>query len=138
MQKSLVEMTADIVSANVSGRSHSSEELAQQIQDVFRSLKKVNHEITHEGTTLPITDEPHITRTHIRCQECGKKFKLLSNRHLALHGMDAAAYRTKYGIARSTALSSTGLSATRRKIAKERGLGDKLVEYRRNKAGRQD
>ena len=27
------------------------------------------------------------------CLECGKTFKILTRRHLASHGMDAAAYR---------------------------------------------
>jgi len=72
-----------------------------------------------------------IQRNRVICLECNHEFKLLSNRHLAQHGLTSRAYKLKYGLPLRQALSAKTLTQTRRKIAKEKGLGAKLVAHRR-------
>jgi predicted transcriptional regulator len=48
--------------------------------------------------------------------------------------MNSREYKLKYGLPLRQALSAKSLTLTRRKIAKEKGLGEKLVAHRRKKA----
>ena len=78
-----------------------------------------------------LTPQDSIQRNRVICLECHKEFKLLSNRHLALHGINSREYKLKYGLPLRQALSAKSLTLARRKIAKEKGLGEKLVAHRR-------
>jgi predicted transcriptional regulator len=75
-----------------------------------------------------------IQRHQIICLESGKAYKVLSNRHLALYGLTSREYKKKWGIPLRTPLSARSLSAQRRKVAKERGLGQYLVAWRAKQA----
>ena len=77
-----------------------------------------------------------LKRTQVICLECGKAFKLLSNRHLALHGLTPREYKQKHGIRMTQALSARTLSARRRKLAKDLGMGKQLAEWREDRKRR--
>jgi len=110
----------------------SSEDIVDSLRRVFRTLQEVQH---IGGTVDPeegMTRDPgtSIQRNQVLCLECGKAFKLLSNRHLALHDLTPRAYKQKYGIRMTQALSARTLSTRRRKLAKELGMGKQLAEWR--------
>ena len=132
MPKSLVEMCTDIVSAQASHTTMSSEDIVESLRQVFRTLQ----EVQHLGDTIKqdegVTRDPRssIQRNQVLCLECGKAFKLLSNRHLALHDLTPRAYKHKHGIRMTQALSARTLSTRRRKLAKELGMGKQLAEWR--------
>ncbi len=132
MPKSLVEMCTDIVSAQASHTAMSSEDIVESLRQVFRTLQ----EVQHLGDTIEqdgwVTRDPQssIQRNQVLCLECGKAFKLLSNRHLALHDLTPRAYKHKHGIRMTQALSARTLSTRRRKLAKELGMGKQLAEWR--------
>ena len=67
-------------------------------------------------------DELSIRRRR-ECVECGKRFKQVSKSHLTSHGLTPKEYKEKHGISLGQALVSKDLSAKRRKVAKEKGLG---------------
>jgi hypothetical protein len=67
-----------------------------------------------------------IQRNKVICLECGKEFKQLTGRHLALHGLEPKAYKEKYEIPLRQALSARTLSARRRKVVKEEGPRERL------------
>lgn len=50
----------------------------------------------------------------ITCLECGRKFRMMTSRHLQTHGLDADAYREKWGLKKGTALSCKALTRIRR------------------------
>lgn len=133
MAKSLVEMAADIVSAQASRTGLALDDLVSSLRTVFQALREVqqqlddNVEIEAGASKDP---QASIQRNHVVCLECGKAFKLLSNRHLALHGLTPRAYKHKHGIRMTQALSARTLSARRRKLAKELGMGKQLAEWR--------
>jgi predicted transcriptional regulator len=66
-----------------------------------------------------------IRERSITCLECGKVFKILSTRHLAQHGLDAKAYREKWGLKKGTALTAKALQRERRNKMKEMKLWER-------------
>jgi predicted transcriptional regulator len=139
MPKSLVEMASEIVAAQASHTSMSPEEISEGVRRVFEVLQSLQASETgmmsgaeSEGSRV-IKPQDSIQRNRVICLECNKDFKLLSNRHLALHGLTSRDYKLKYGLPLRQPLSAKSLTQARRKIAKEKGLGAKLVAYRRRR-----
>ncbi len=132
MSKSLVEMCADIVSAQASHAAMSSEDIVSSLRRVFQTLQEVQQigDIVEPEGLSSRDPQTSIQRNQVLCLECGKAFKLLSNRHLALHGLTPRAYKHKHGIRMTQALSARTLSTRRRKLAKELGMGKQLAEWR--------
>ena len=134
MSKTLVEMCTDIVSAQAGHTTMSSEDIVESLRRVFRTLQEVQllggAAENEEGSMTPRDPQSSIQRNQVLCLECGKAFKLLSNRHLALHDLTPRAYKHKYGIRMTQALSARTLSTRRRKLAKELGMGKQLAEWR--------
>lgn len=154
MTKSLVEMCVDIVSAQASHKAMDPDELTESIRTVFHTLQSLQHANSGvegmEATAGPQENNgsaPNATLSYLRrnpmksiqrhqiiCLESGKAYKVLSNRHLALYGLTSREYKKKWGIPLRTPLSARSLSAQRRKVAKERGLGQHLVAWRAKQA----
>ena len=133
MPKSLVEMCADIVAAQASQTHLSPEEMAESLHKVFQTLQEIQQrgEVQQRDMDAQLQDPlSSIQRNQVICLECGQSFKLLSNRHLALHNLTPRQYKQKHGIQLTQALSARTLSARRRKIAKELGMGGKLAAWR--------
>jgi predicted transcriptional regulator len=138
MSKSLVEMSAEIVAAQASHRALAPEEIADSLRRTFQTLKEIQQ--LGNGTEFEeaVSRDPQssIQRNQVMCLECGKSFKLLSNRHLALHGLTPRAYKQKHGIRMTQALSARTLSARRRKLAKDLGMGKQLAAWRADRKRR--
>ena len=130
--KTLVEMSAEIVAAQARQRNLSPEEIAETLRKVFMTLKQVQQSDNgiEPDEVVPRDPQSSIQRNHVLCLECGKSFKLLSNRHLALHNLTPREYKLKYGIRMTQALSARTLSARRRKLAKDLGMGKQLAAWR--------
>lgn len=137
MPKSLVEMASEIVTAQASHTPMTPEEISDVVRRVFDVLQNLQSIEAGHGDGIQSASPERmnpmdsIQRNRVICLVCGKEFKLLSNRHLALHGTTSREYKLKYGLPLRQALSAKSLTLTRRKIAKEKGLGAKLVAYRR-------
>lgn len=137
MPKSLVEMASEIVAAQAGHTPMNPEEVSEGVRRVFEVLQNLQSleaglPGSSEADSLPtLRPQDSIQRNRVICLECNKDFKLLSNRHLALHGLTSREYKVKYGLPLRQPLSAKSLTQTRRKIAKEKGLGAKLVAYRR-------
>lgn len=132
MAKSLVEMCAEIVAAQAGHTRLTSEEIGDSLRQVFRTLQDVQRTGQETEVEESVSRDPQssIQRNQVICLECGKSFKLLSNRHLALHNLTPRAYKQKHGIRMTQALSARTLSQRRRKLAKELGMGKQLAEWR--------
>ena len=132
MTKSLVEMCSEIVAAQAGHTRMSAEEIGESLRQVFRTLMEMQQLSQNAELEAPISRDPQssIQRNQVICLECDKPFKLLSNRHLALHGLTPRGYKEKHGIRMTQALSARTLSARRRKLAKELGMGKQLAEWR--------
>jgi predicted transcriptional regulator len=138
MSKTLVEMSASIVMAQARHSRLSSDDIADSLRKVFQTLKDIQQMGNGSEIDEAISRDPQssIQRNQVVCLECGKAFKLLSNRHLALHGLTPRAYKQKHGMRLTQALSSRALTARRRKVAKELGLGKELTAWRADRKRR--
>lgn len=130
--KTLVEMSAEIVAAQARRKNLSPEGIADSLRRIFETLQQVQQADNgaEQDETVPRDPQSSIQRNQVICLECGKSFKLLSNRHLALHNLTPREYKQKHGIRMTQALSARTLSARRRKLAKELGMGKQLAAWR--------
>jgi predicted transcriptional regulator len=130
--KTLVEMSAEIVAAQARRKNLSPEGIADSLRRVFETLQRVQQADNGAERDETVSRDPQssIQRNQVICLECGKPFKLLSNRHLALHNLTPREYKQKHGIRMTQALSARTLSARRRKLAKELGMGKQLAAWR--------
>ena len=134
MAKSLYELAAEIVAAQASAAKLSAEEINALINQTYESLKKVkaDEEGAPEEEAAPAMEpKQSIKQNSVTCLECGKKFKILTKRHLADHNLTPKEYKAKYGFKARQPLSAKSLSAKRRKVAKEQNLGQRLAEARK-------
>ncbi len=142
MMKSLTEMTAEIAMAQASHSVMSAEDMEGFLKKTFQALNEIKTledgvEAVPESSASPetVVPEKSIQKNKVICLECGREFKLLSNRHLNKeHNMDAKEYRKKYGFSARQPLAAKTLSAKRRATAKSHNLGEKLQEKRRERA----
>ena len=138
MEKTLMEMSADIIIAQVSQKAMSPEEISESISKVFEALRDLQLRGDSSKNGGIVSKDPYasIQRNQVICLECSRAFKLLSNRHLALHGLTPRAYKQKHGIRMTQALSAYTLSARRRKMAQKLGMGKGLAAWRAGRTRR--
>lgn len=124
----LIELTADVVSAYVSNNPIPVGDLPALIGQVHAALK-----VTAGGGSAakPEALEPavpirkSVTPDYIICLEDGKKFKSLK-RHLSTdYGLTPDEYRTKWGLPADYPMVAPNYAATRSALAKTMGLGRK-------------
>lgn len=127
-KNTLIDMTAEIVSAYVSNNEISAAELPALIQQVFNSLSNVAQGgvIQESGPQKPvISAKRSITPEYLVCLEDGKKFKSLK-RHLRAHyDMSPEQYRAKWGLAKDYPMVAPNYASARSALAKRMGLGQK-------------
>ena len=140
MSATLLELTASIVSSHASMSEMTSEELLQEIQKVYSSLQKLEgvgaSAIEATETKAPaISAKKAFQADQVVCMICGKGGMKTLTRHLKqVHALKPGEYRKQFGISRSQPLTARNFSEARRKMAEERGLGDKLAKAREVRA----
>ena len=132
----ILEMTAEIVSAHASMSNMTKEELVSELNDVYAALSALEK---GEEAAAPAEEEENVPavsrkkafgRDKIYCMICGKGMKTLSRHLKTSHGMTASEYRKQFDIPRSQSLAAKSYSETRRQMAIDRGLGEKLAKAR--------
>lgn len=138
MAKSITEMAVEIVVAQSASMEMSSVEIEDFLRKTFKVLQEMRSaEDASTGLAPGEAEAPamdpaqSIQKNKVICLECGKEFKLLTNRHLQKHGLTAKEYRKKYGFPSRQPLSAQALSSKRRKTAKALGLGERLKTARK-------
>ena len=126
----------ELVKAQASVRVMSEDEMADMIASLAAKLKKLDtFEETEEccscSAEAPVTDAKRsIKEKSIVCLECGKTFKVITKKHLILHGLDAASYRAKWGLKKGTPLTCKELQRARRQKMKDMKLWEKRAMAR--------
>ena len=132
MNKSLVEMTAEIVQSQINTRDMSNDEIKAALNETFMTLKSLQEA---EASGLPVEQadvkpamapEKSIQRNKVICLECGQAFKMLSPKHLRSHDLTPKEYRKKHGFSLRQPLCAKSLSERRSKSGKKRGLPENL------------
>ncbi|MDR3043920.1 MAG: MucR family transcriptional regulator [Desulfovibrio sp.] len=126
----------ELVKAQATVRAMTADEMTSMVNALARSLQALSQPATEPagGATAAAAKADaakSIRETGVTCLECGKVFKIITAKHLALHGLDADAYREKWGLKKGTPLACKALVRARRKKMKEM----QLWERRRAVAG---
>ncbi|MEF8793931.1 MucR family transcriptional regulator [Thiohalorhabdus sp.] len=134
------------IAANYAANAESADEVVQLLNESYNTLLKMDAETQlpapEEGTAgeaeggsqkhEPImSPQKAIGKDTINCLVCGKAFKTLKRHLNNAHGMTPQQYREAYGLDKDYPLVAPNLSKQRAKVAKDRGLGERLAEARR-------
>lgn len=122
-----VQEALNIVKAQASVRNMTEDEITSMVQRLSQQLKKITEkgedQVTSEQTQEPAVDPKNAIREKsVVCLECGKTFKVLTKRHLALHGLTPEEYKAKWGLKKNTALIAKGLARQRKNKMNEMQL----------------
>ena len=128
-QDSLIELTAEIVSAYVSNNSIDSGDISELIRDVHGALQRTAGGAAAEPEPEPlkpaVSVRKSVTPDFIICLEDGKKFKSLK-RHLRTHyDLTPEEYREKWGLRADYPMVAPNYAKARSNLAREMGLGQK-------------
>jgi predicted transcriptional regulator len=131
MSETLLEMTKDLVLAQIRAQQITPDNLAHALGLTHQTLRQL-HSLEATSTERPeqglhpgatpertISWKSSITRHTVTCLECGETFKQLSMRHLQQHELDPQSYRRKYGIPRRQPLSAREVTARRQQLARD-------------------
>jgi predicted transcriptional regulator len=143
MTQTLIEMTTVLVLAQIRAVPCPVDVIARSLQTTHATLfdlsrqeatqeVKRHHDANLPETLVSLRQRPltSLQRSHVICLECGKAYRLLSSRHLVLHGLTAKAYKQKWGILLGRPLSARSLTQPRGRQARERGAGQSLAAWR--------
>jgi predicted transcriptional regulator len=121
-----IEVTADIVSAFVSGNRVTAAELPALIANVHAALEDLGKPAQREPQKRipPVPLKKTITPEFLISLEDGKRYKSL-RRHLTGRGLTPEQYREKWGLPRDYPMVAPSYSAKRSELAQKMGLGQK-------------
>jgi len=122
-----LKLAIELATAQASVRVMEEEEMVAMIRSLSTSLKKMTDDSLDIDGEESLTSSParSIKEKTITCLECGTVFKLITSKHLSTHGLDAEAYRRKWGLKPDTPLVCKSLQRTRRKKMKDMKLWEK-------------
>ena len=118
----------ELARAQAGVRVMSEDEIAAFVAKVATSLRAIAEggECASCESGVSMEDaKKSIKEKSVTCLECGKSFKILTQRHLALHDLTSEEYRDKYGLKKGTALVCKALQRERRKKMAEMQLWEK-------------
>lgn len=121
----------EIVKAQASVRTMTEEEITSMVRKLSRGIRDID-----SGSAVAVEEEEiacdpvkSVREKSITCCECGKSFKIITKKHLALHSLTPEEYREKWGYKRNTPLACKALQRERR-----RNMQDMKLWERRKKA----
>lgn len=115
----------EIVKAQAKVRTMTEEEIISMVQKLSEGIRDVCQGAQPVEDVQAVPVRKSIKEQSIVCLECGKSFKILTKKHLSAHGIDADAYREKWGIKRNTPLVCKALQRERRKKMKSMKLWER-------------
>ena len=124
----LVKQAMEIARAQAGVRPMTASEVATYVNELVQSLQGV---VEGEEVKASPSVEPKnsITETYAICLECGKKFKVIGNRHLKAHGLTVKEYKEKWGLKKGTSLAAKSLVRQRRKKMQEMRLWERKSTF---------
>lgn len=140
MASEVLRLTAQIVISHASMSELTPKELVEEIKDIHNLLSSLEGEILAEITaaapgkgkegvvvkkpSIPLEDI--VKEKYVVCLECGKKMRTLKAHLRKAHKLVPAEYYRQYGLdPKKFPLVCKEYSEQRRKLAKEKGLGER-------------
>ncbi len=120
----------ELARAQASVRVMTEDEISRFVATLAAKLRALSdtQEVESGFNSEAVTPEDvkkSVKEKSVTCLECGKTFKILTKRHLAIHGLTSEEYRAKYGMKKNTALVCKALQRERRKKMAEMQLWEK-------------
>lgn len=130
----LLEMAVELVSAHACNTTMTKDELIAEIASVYQALAAlekgetvITEAPTDEEIKPAVSVKKSIGKNSITCLICGKSMKTLARHLKTAHDLKPGQYRKQFGIPRTQSLAAKSYSESRRQMAIDRGLGDKLA-----------
>ena len=126
VDKEILALTTEIVSAHVGNNSVDKSELPQLIRDVHAALSTVGTgEQEAEKPTPAVAIKKSITPDYLICLEDGKKLKMLKRHLKTAYDMTPEQYRDRWGLPADYPMVAPNYAKHRSSLAKKIGLGTK-------------
>ena len=137
MATEILKLTAEIIVSHASITELSTQELVEEIKDVYNVLASLEGgEVIPEtmapekapeaevGKKPPIPLKDIVTQKHVVCLECGKKMRILKAHIRKAHGLMPKEYFKRFGLdPKKYPLVCKEYSEQRSQMAKNRGFG---------------
>ncbi|OGR28637.1 MAG: MucR family transcriptional regulator [Desulfuromonadales bacterium GWD2_54_10] len=142
MTATLVELTASIVSSHAAGTEMSADDLIQEINKVYTTLKRLETDgVTIDTGTVSGTPAMTLKKAfqndNVSCLICGKTgFKTLTRHLRQAHELKPGQYRKQFNIPSSQSLTAKSYSESRRKAANKNNLAANLEKARAVRAAK--
>ena len=140
----LLEMAKDIVAAHAQTTALSTDELIQEIHQIYAVLQQLESgtgsaqgepQAEAESAVSALTIKQAFKTNEVICMVCGKSMKSLT-RHLSqAHQMKPSQYRKHFNIPKTQKLMSKAYAAKRIEIAAGMNLGANLEKARAARTG---
>lgn len=115
--KEFMEQAMAMVQAQAGVRPMTPAEMIAEVAEVAKGLAALaggDIEAESEIQEPAIDPKKAIKMNSVTCVECGAQFKVLTKKHLALHGLTPDEYREKWGYKKRTPLICKKLAKDRR------------------------
>lgn len=123
----LLALTSDIVAAHASNNAVPGSELPGLIETVYNTLQGLGTQAEEPEVELKpaVPIKKSITDNYLVCLEDGKELKMLKRHLKTAYDMTPEEYRAKWKLPHDYPMVAPAYSATRKKLAKDIGLGRK-------------
>ena len=119
----------ELTKAQATVRVMTEDEMMGMVTRLASKLQAMSTDVAVDTPNEPnpsvLDPKKSIKEKSITCLVCGKVFKVITKKHLALHELDAASYREKFGLKKGTPLTCKELARTRRAKMKDMKLWEK-------------
>ena len=131
--KSLVDLTATIVSAYVSNNPTPTSDIPSLVSQVHAALLRVSSgrpETAAEPAKPAVPVKKSMTGEYLICLEDGKRFKSLKRHLRTQYNMTPEQYREKWGLPADYPMVAPNYAIARSQLAKKMGLGQQRRRVR--------
>jgi predicted transcriptional regulator len=140
MASEVLKLAAEIVVSHASMSELSTQELVEEIKNVYTVLSSLESDVAPEikaagkapdigkvkKPSIPLKDI--VTQKYVVCLECGKKMRTLKAHIRKAHGLTPKEYFKRFGLdPKKFPLTCKEYSAKRSQMAKDRGFGKKAT-----------
>jgi predicted transcriptional regulator len=124
-QSELIEVTAGLVAAYVSGNAIAAADVPALIRSVHKALAGVGgvSEVASEAKEPAVSVRRSITPDYLICLEDGRKFKSLKRHLRTKYDLSPEQYRARWDLPKDYPMVAPNYAQARSDLAKQMGLG---------------
>ena len=103
-----------ITTAQAGVRPMTAQEIVAYAKEVAAGIRQLQGNAVTGATEPAVNPKDAVRETSVVCLECGAKFKMLTKRHLAQHGLTPEEYKAKWGLKKGSSLACKSIQRMRR------------------------